>query len=465
MKTAEWWGRTLLRALIGVAVLFAALSIWAQPRQADDWDLAWYLEHTGSLWRYTESMYLIWGGRVVPFGIGALSVSSSAATLAFKFLTIACFMIFCLAVHYLGTGTVRAGALNSRGWLCTAAVLWLGLPVMSDTVVQTTGAAGYLWPITAGLGFLCLYRRLREDVLAKRADFGGWLSRLLWLSAGVMVGLCNEQLFAGIVAVLAGWGWTLWRAGALTRVPARAWWGIAGLIAGTVVLVAAPGNYVRMEAAPDAPGIGSMLLRYVLYLGGAYFALGSGDAGRAFWLGILLIALRGVPPIGRLRSREALIWLAASFVTLLPMLPLVSFASPRTTFLAATFVVIAALNAFSEREGETRVLSWLVAFSLAGLVAVDGFIGWAANRSLSREMAERERILAAAAAEGRREAVVPYLATVPSRLTYMVNPQHDAVFIGKLAVKHGLAGARHDDSRQAPRPYTLNALKALRQSF
>ena len=181
-----------------------------------------------------------------------------------------------------------------------------------------------------------------------------------------------------------------------------------------------------------------------------------------------MIALSGVLTLNGDRGKEAGIWLAASLATLAPMLPLVTFASPRTTMLAATFLVIAVLTVFPRKPGSgapAGIMSSLVAFSLAMLVLIDGFVGWAANRSLAMEMTARVKIVQVAAAEGRKEVFVPYLATVPSRLTYMLNPEHDAEFVRKLAGRHGLATGRHDDSPAAPRPQTLNSLKALKKSF
>lgn len=460
----------LLRALVLADVIFASLALWEQPRMGDDWNFAWILADTGSLWKFLVESYLDSSGRLLPYALVGLALSSETASRVFQLLAVPCFLVFAVCAHYLATGTIpRPGRAEGSTWLLTAAVLWLGLPVVSDTIVQTTGATAYLWSPTAGLALLCLFRNARDRVIAGQVDSGGWAVRIGWFVAGLVVGMGHEQLFAGMVVVLAGWGWLLWRDGQLRFVPVEAWCGIAGLILGTMILVAAPGNYARLEAPQnEGVGIASMLLRYGMYLGGAYFGLGTGDTGRALWLGILVIALSGVLTLNGDRGKEAGIWLAASLATLAPMLPLVTFASPRTTMLAATFLVIAVLTIFPRKPGSgapAGIMSSLVAFSLAMLVLIDGFVGWAANRSLAMEMTARVKIVQVAAAEGRKEVFVPYLATVPSRLTYMLNPEHDAEFVRKLAGRHGLATGRHDDSPAAPRPQTLNSLKALKKSF
>ena len=459
----------LLRSLIVAGLGLVSLAIWEQPLMADDWYLLWDRADAGSCWAFVAQYYQGWGGRVLLFFISGIALSSDIARKVSQLLTVPCFLLFSAFAYYLSTGTFpRLGRTEGRHWLLFAAVLWLGAPMVSENIVQTTGSSGYLWPAAAGLALLCLFRNARDRAQQGEIAAGGWVPRVGLLLAGIVVGTGNEQLFAGMAVVLAGWGWMLWQSGRLRYLPGEAWFGLAGLILGAIIQVAAPGNYVRL-GQPQNEGVAilSMLVRYGMYLGGADFGLGTGDAGRALWLGIAVIALGGVFAANGDRGKDAGIWVAGSLATLAPMLPLVNFAAPRTTFLPATFLVIAVLTAFPRKPDSDKpsAASWLVAFSMAMLVVIDGLVGWAANRALAGEMAARVEIVQAAAAEGRSEVVVPYLATVPSRLTAMLNPEQDAEFVGKLASHYGLVNGRHDDSATAPRPNTLNTLKALKNSF
>lgn len=461
----------LLRMLTVAGIVLVALAMWEQPRMADDVYVSWLrTEHYGSYWSFVTGTYQHWTGRLLQFMISGIALSSETATKLFHLCSVLWFLLFSACAYYLATGTApRLGRAEGRNWLIMTAVLWLGSPVVSDTVVQTVGATAYLWPAAADLAMLCLFRHARDQARVAQVISGGWTIRVGWLAAGILVGTSNEQLFAGMVVVLAGWGWMLWRGGQFRNLPIEVWFGLGGIILGALVLVAAPGNYIRLEFAEDGgDGILSRVIRFGLYMGGAYFGLGTGDAGRALWLGISVIALSGVFTLANDRGKEAGIWAAGSLATLLPMFPLVYFASPRTTFFAVAFIVIAVAILFP-RKGDSGVSVppsfWLVAFSMAILVLIDGFVGWAANRSLAIEMAERLKIIRVAAAEGRKEVVVPYLATIPSRLTYMVDAKYDAIFVQKLAVHYGLAHGRQDEAAGAPRPQTLNPLKALKNSF
>lgn len=462
--------RWLLTALIVGGVLLGGLAIWAQPKVGDDWGLIWSLADAGSLWRFVTKLYLTSGGRLFAYTLAGLAISNETATGIFKVLTVACFLLFSGCVFYLGTSNLPFRTKESaRHWLLVAGVLWLGLPVVSDTVVQITGACVYLWPATMGLLFLCFFHRAQVAVRQGVVAASNWAKNIGWLAAGLVTGTCNEQLFAGLVVILFGYGWLLWRDGLLRQLSPAAWWGVAGFILGTLVLVAAPGNYARLDAEGwSSVGVVSMLVRYGMYLGGAYFALGTGDSGRALWMGIAVIALSGTLELGGNRCKEAGIWIAGSLATLTPMLPLVNIASPRTTFLAATFLLIAAVIAFPRKTNHVAPVTatgWLIAYAFAMLVGIDGFVGWVANRAVARETEARENMMQTAAAEGKREAVVPHLATIPSRLTYMLNPDHDAKFVRKLGRFYGLDNSRLDDSATAPKPRSINSLKSMKIAF
>ncbi len=455
----------LLRTLIVIGVSLATLAIWEQPRMADDWYLAWLLEDAGSIDRFVAKMYLGWGGRVFSFALGGLALSSEAATLFFKALTVPCFVLIAACTCYLGTG--KAPRLG-YDFLLVAAVLWLGLPVVSDTIVQITGAAAYLWPATAGLGMLCMFRRARDLAHLNLTESSGWGPRVGWFAGGMIVGTCNEQLFAGIFVVLVGWGWMLWRESRLRYLTPKVWWGVVGLIIGALILIGAPGNYVRFSAPVGSSGILSMVMQYAMYLGGAYFGLGTGDAGRVLWLGIGVIALNGVLTLTDSRGKDGGIWITASLATLAPMLPLVNFASPRTTFLAAIFLVVAVTTVFPPKRAAGATLAaaqWVVAFALAMLVVIDGLVGWVANRALVSEMNARMNIIQSSLMAGNREVALPYLTTIPSRLTFMLNPVHDLEFGAKLAAHYGLVRDRSGESADQPQPYTVNTLKELKKRF
>ena len=455
----------VLRAMVIVACVLAVLAVWEQPKISDDWDLTWQIADAGSFFAFLHEIYMGWGGRLLSFSLIGLVFSSELATGLFKLLTVPCFIVLTGCVCYLADGKMpRFGA----AYILPAVILWLGVPVASDTVVWLTGATVYLWPVTMGLLLLCGFRHLRDLALAGRREQDNLFADASWLLAGTVVGTSHEQLITAMFVVLAGWGWILWRSKSLSAVSRRVWFGVAGLIAGVIILFCAPGNFVRLGAQDEGGGLLSMLVRYGIYLGGAYFGLGVGDAGRTLWLGMAVIALSGSLTLAGTRGKDSALWLAASLATLAPMLPLVNFVSPRTTFMAVVFLLIALLTAFPRRsfvEAAEKATHGLILLALASVLIIDCFVGWTANRALGAEIAARLGRVEAAVTDRQNEVRLPYLATMPSRLTHMLSPGHDAVFLRKLAQHYGLKNAIHDESAGAPKPYSLNPLKALKNSF
>jgi len=104
----------------------------------------------------------------------------------------------------------------------------------------------------------------------------------------------------------------------------------------------------------------------------------------------------------------------------------------------------------------------LVASILLLLVAVDGFVGFAANRSLNIEVTHRMELINQEIALGSRNIVVPNYATIPSRLTYMQTPQHDQEYLQAIAENLGIDSIILSDEQGSPRPRSLQPLKALK---
>lgn len=457
--------KAALSVLIALGISFVFFAVWAQPQAADDWYVGWQLADAGSISAFLKQMYFGWSGRMLIMVVAGFVLDNPITMAIFKVLIVPFFLVLSACVHYLATG-VRPGfgPARQRGYWLTAAVLWLGIPVASETVVQLTGACAYLTPAVAGFAFLCLLKTAYQRAQTGKVQSRGWLVAILWLLLGIAVGTANEQLFAGVAVMAGGWIWLLFRDKKLSHLPPEMWLGLAGLGIGVVILLLAPGNYVRMNAQTEGTDrILTMAGRFAMYLGGAYFGLGTADTGRALWLGLAVLILGGSLTLSGHRAKEAMLGLLASLATLAPMLLLVNFASPRTSFFAVIFLVMAVRTATPDSvKSPQRHASALVAFALAFLVIIDGFVGWAANKSLQGEEAARLAIIQQAVTDGKNEAVVPYLATIPSRLTFMLNPEHDKLYVLNMSRRQGLASGRHDDSPGTPRPYTLNTLKKLK---
>jgi len=105
-----------------------------------------------------------------------------------------------------------------------------------------------------------------------------------------------------------------------------------------------------------------------------------------------------------------------------------------------------------------RVVSVIIAF----LIAIDGFVGWVANRSLSNEESERISLIVAAANNGEKEILVNHLTTIPARLTFILDPAQDQVFVERFSKHEGLIKGGLNESAISPKPRTVNSLKKIK---
>jgi len=239
---------------------------------------------------------------------------------------------------------------------------------------------------------------------------------------------------------------------------------LTGFLLGFLVLIIAPGNYERL-ATYEAPDFISRLLKYFLYLAGAYFSGGSGNLGTSLVLGSVIIMLAGSFKAINLIKRDSFVWFGASLSSLAPMIFAVDFTSSRTTFMATIFLLIGIKSLVKREHGvsSSNILMSYIPILCCLLVIVDSFVGWASNRSLAREVENRMQIIELSIQANKKEIIVPYFTTIPSRQTFMLKPNHDQEYLDIMAEHFEVTFIRHDNSEGAPKPNTLHPLKALRE--
>ena len=109
-----------------------------------------------------------------------------------------------------------------------------------------------------------------------------------------------------------------------------------------------------------------------------------------------------------------------------------------------------------------KTIREIVPIIISLLVVVDGFTGWVANKSYSNEIETRMEIILSAKENGEKEVTVPHLKTIPSRLTFMLNPDQDKAYLEYMAKHYGFISITHD---KATNPRTQNPLKTLKNNL
>lgn len=229
--------------VFAVMLLFNCLT----PYIADDYTFAYAfdtglrLESLPQLLRSLAFHYQEWSGRII------VKFFAQGFTMLPK-------IVFnvCNAAVYLGLGLViyrlamgrRTGRYDLAVFVLIQASLWEISPAFGQTNLWMCGACNYLWATVGCLAFLLPYRYwMQKPFTAPR-----WMAAAMAVG-GVLAGWLSENTSAGMmVCIVLCIAAALWQK---NKPPLWMWTGLAGSLAGFVVMIAAPGNYNRAEVYSD----------------------------------------------------------------------------------------------------------------------------------------------------------------------------------------------------------------------
>ncbi len=141
------------------------------------------------------------------------------------------------------------------------ALVWFFDAAISDTVLWMDGACNYLFTGTIVMGFMTLYR-----YGVKKDKNYGILPTIGLFFFGMVAGWCNENTSGGLIVFIIielFYGLFMERKNKKSLKP---WMisGLAGTIAGFIMLLASPGNYNRLETTEEEhSGIVAMAARFL----------------------------------------------------------------------------------------------------------------------------------------------------------------------------------------------------------
>ncbi len=449
--------------LVVTSCIVLAALFYYQPKISDDWYSIWQYQGSNGIVDYWVDFYTGWTGR-----LSVILLTSLLHHPVFE----AVYRLFIVVEVLMLIGLAWFCALGNKGFNFTGGILqafilfgmllWLSLPARSETVSWFIGNSAYLVSGILGLFFMAWSKyfltdgRTQSNVILTMEI----LKSPFYFLIGFFAGSSQEQIISACVVFTA---FNIYREiglKSLKSIPIKYWILLMGFCLGALVLVAAPGNYVRMEVI-DSPTFLQVVKRMFLYIPSAFFEIGTGGMGKPIWLGIIVLIALFYNKNSHTsdNTREARTWIYVCLSTLLVMIPATNQISPRTTFFAIIFLYIAVASfLFQSNLFPKRSLVSIVLLITSLLVLAEATVGLISNISVTSEVNQRWALVNANHSD---QLEVPFIATVPANLTYIETPEHDRAFLNKLSGHVGFR-VRHDSSKEAPLPVSLKPLKVLK---
>lgn len=249
-------GKSIVFTLLVVAVFCLLLFLNIKtPLLGDDLTYEFIFNSTQRIESFKDVVtsqyehYHTWGGRVVVHTIAQLLLMLAPLTSdilnTFAFLSL-------IALMYLHVNTKKQLSLSLFAGLFL--LIWF-LEPFADTILWITGSANYLWGTVIILAFLLPYRLYEGKESSSLLT--SLLKNLMLLVGGILAGWTNENTAAGMIVMLILF--LLYYKLNKWKFPVWAFVGLVGALLGYVLMITAPGNFVR------ASETGSTSLFVILY--------------------------------------------------------------------------------------------------------------------------------------------------------------------------------------------------------
>ncbi len=332
--------------------------------------------------------YYMWGGRSVVHFIAQvlLMLPTQIADLLNTLIYLS--YIYLIYLH------IKGRANNSLFlFIMVNLGVWFSQPVLGDTIFWLTGSANYLWGTWLILLFLLpfrLYRGTKSTPLSQ-----AFYSVCIFI-AGILAGWTNENTAAAMLVIIIGF--FIYYRSHMWPIPAWAVVGFAGAVIGFIIMIAAPGNFVR---AGETTSFSLYNLSYRLFMWTLTFFYYSGP--------LFLITLIAIITFGRFsrgdkkdKMKFVLIYAIAAIAGVYAMLASPTFPR-RALFGIVTFLIIALGICLYNLDYKNVFLRQirLIVISVALITYLFTFyLGWKEINSYSKIVAQREAAIKQAKEEG-----------------------------------------------------------------
>lgn len=219
------------------------------------------LKNFGDIINFQYNHYLKWGGRSVAHFIAQIFL----VLLGKNLFNVCNAIIYTFLVYFI----YKNATLNQKKekpilLIVINFLLWAYIPAFGQTILWLTGSCNYLWTTTMILGFIYLIRsqKLKDNIL--------WC--ILLFLFGIITGWTNENTSFGLITILLS-NLVIQKI-RKKNIKKYQITSLIGTIIGFVILIAAPGNYVRSANFQDStPFLIKIISRIVGCTNGLYSQL------------------------------------------------------------------------------------------------------------------------------------------------------------------------------------------------
>lgn len=400
MKLMTYRTIWMLSMVLLAGYLYAVGSM--TPLFADDLCRAQYFNGIPDILGDLKDVYLNQTGRLPVVFVTKLLLWRGTAGLAIFNIANAVIFVALLTVIFMHARLRMPSKANDFILLAfVLAALWFLTPTFGEVVFWKTGAIGYLWAITANLLFIYPYRSLT----AGHARQSSALFSTVMLVCGVLAGACLENLSVAVTVVISLLTYMHYRK--TTKTPAWALAGILGYVAGALILIAAPGNYVRMARIGNTTPFDERIFPFA-------------EEVVRHYAGSYLIFILLIPVLAWFLDRETfrknisffVLFTGISFLAAGAMVGAPVHFAGRVTFASDVFALVAVCSLIPEnyKTNASRLLARIATAIILIAVMASAFMPLVFYKSLHEQDAERRLFIAQARSSGRTEVHVrPYL--------------------------------------------------------
>ncbi|MDR2955763.1 MAG: DUF6056 family protein [Prevotella sp.] len=343
--------------------------------------------------------YMLWGGRSVAHTIAQflLSINPFLCDLLNS-------LVYLGFVYLIYLFAVKGRGLNIGALILVAVLIWVFVPAFTPDVLWITGSANYLW--CTSILLLFAYPYFSFFIIGKESRDS--IPRIvLFFVAGIVAGWTNENTVPPMILSLAIVCIYFYRNKKLSK------WMVSGFIGiciGYIIMVAAPGNYARMDMEIISleqniePSLFSTLLHRLGKMLSGYYLKYMLPLVVAY-VGLYILYIKCSAKTEGLRKNKiytSLLFFMAGHIAFFIMLATPTFPL-RAMFGIVVYMIIAISIIYSEIDLQTPLLKRLNLLFIIGLIALYGlefYRKYPSIKLISETFKAREAILEEQKAKG-----------------------------------------------------------------